>query len=116
MSVTNPTPQEAAQMDPLELATILFCRNFQQRNTKDRYWKRLHRHYAKQALSELRQLTNRPPKRWQSVETTLGELHDGDLFAFPGEMGPRRARGNGWYDGPGGPYHRPSDTVVWKLK
>lgn len=61
-SLPNPGPIEAEKMEPLELYTILFRRNYGERNTTDRYWRRLHRHFARQALVELRYLTNRQRK------------------------------------------------------
>ena len=60
--MANPSPQEAELMPPLELHTILLRSNFEQRNTTDSYWRRLHRHYARQAVQELRRLTNRQRK------------------------------------------------------
>lgn len=59
---SNPTPTEAERIPPIVLQTMLLRRNFAERNTSDSYWYRLHRSYAKQALSELRYLTNRPRK------------------------------------------------------
>ena len=61
---SNPTPQEASEMDPIELQTIYFRRNWEERNTTDRYWRRIHRHYARQAVSELRYLTGRQRKKF----------------------------------------------------
>lgn len=62
-TLPNPTPQEADAMDPLELHTVLFRLNYGERNTPVAYWRRIHRNFARQALRELRYLTNRPTKR-----------------------------------------------------
>lgn len=61
-NLPNPTPREAALMPALELHTILFRRNYGQRNTTDPYWWRLHRQWAKNAIDELRYLTGRQRK------------------------------------------------------
>lgn len=60
--IDNPTPQEAAGVPRLMLETILFRRNFGERNTRDSYWRRIHRYQARRAAGELRYLTNRPRK------------------------------------------------------
>lgn len=67
----NPTPQEAERMPPLELQTLLLRRNLEDRNTRDPYWRLVHRHFARQALRELRFLTARPTKR-RNVPTAYG--------------------------------------------
>ncbi len=58
----NPSPQEAERIPPFDLATQLFRRNWPLRHDRDRYWRRLHRHWARQAVGDLRYLTNRPRK------------------------------------------------------
>ena len=72
-SLPNPGPTEAEQMDPLELQTILFRRNYGMRHDRDPYWQRLHRHFARQAVSELRFLTNRQYKGWRNAPTHYGQ-------------------------------------------
>jgi len=60
----NPSPQEAECLSPLELQTILFRRNWQERNCRDHYWRRLHRNFARQAVAELRHQTRRQRKKF----------------------------------------------------
>ena len=61
-SLPNPSPQEAEMMPRLELQTVLFRRNYGERNTLDRYWRCIHRNFARQALDQLRYLTGRQRK------------------------------------------------------
>lgn len=47
--------------------TTLFKMNFQARHTNNIQWQKIYRHYAKQALTTLRHLTNRPRKGFPSI-------------------------------------------------
>jgi hypothetical protein len=62
-SLPNHGPLEAERMPALELQTVLFRRNYGMRHDADPYWRRLHRQFARQALRELRYLTNRKSKK-----------------------------------------------------
>jgi hypothetical protein len=52
-----------SDLPPLEQWLYYFRTNWKHRHDPSPYWRRIHRHFARKAISQLRFYTNRPTKK-----------------------------------------------------